>query len=82
MRIKHRHSWDVSIQDAVKIQKKLRNMVELRPLPKDIKTVAGADVSSSKKSDRVWAGVVVPEYPRLIKLEEKWVRGMRKLEES
>ena len=28
-----------------------------------------------KKTDRVWAGVVVLEYPRLIKLEERWVHG-------
>jgi len=75
MRIKQLHSWDVSASDAIKIQKKLGQKLNLRPLAKKVKTVAGADVSSSKRSDRIWAGVVVFKYPELIKLEEKWVQG-------
>ena len=71
MRINQLHSWDVSASDAVKIQKKLRKKLDLRPLAKKVKSVAGADVSLSKKSDRIWAGVVVFKYPELIKLEEK-----------
>lgn len=75
MRINQLHSWDVSVQDAVDIQKGLGSILDLRPLPKNVKTVAGADVSFSKKTDRLWAGVAVFEYPQLIKMEEKWVHG-------
>jgi deoxyribonuclease V len=75
MQIDQLHSWDVSASGAVKIQKKLGQKLDLRPLAREVKTVAGADVSSSKISDRIWAGVVVFKYPELIKLEEKWVQG-------
>ena len=75
MQINQLHSWDVSASDAVKIQKKLGQKLDLRPLAKKVKTIAGADISSSKISDRIWAGVVVFKYPELIKLEEKWVQG-------
>jgi deoxyinosine 3'endonuclease (endonuclease V) len=29
----------------------------------------------SKKSDHIWAGVLIFSYPQLIKLEERWVEG-------
>lgn len=75
MKINQPHAWSVSASDAVKIQKRLKKLLRLKPLSKRVKTVAGADVSTSKKSDRLWAGVVVFTYPELIKLEEKWVQG-------
>jgi deoxyribonuclease V len=37
--------------------------------------VAGTDVSASKHSDSVWAGVVICSYPDLARVEEKWVSG-------
>ena len=75
MQIRQLHSWEVSVREAVDIQRKLGPALNLRPLPKNIKTVAGVDVSTSKKTDRLWAGVVVFEYPQLIKVEEKWAHG-------
>ena len=75
MQIRQLHAWEVSAQEAVAIQRKLEPILDLRPLPKKVKTVAGADVSTSKKSDRLWAGVTVFKYPQLIKMEEKWVHG-------
>ena len=75
MLIRQLHPWDVSVPKAVEIQKKLEPILDLRPLPKKVKTVAGVDVSTSKKTDRLWAGVTVFEYPQLIKVEEKWVDG-------
>ncbi len=36
--------------------------------------MAGTDVSFSRNSDLVWAGVVVLSYPDLKEKEEKWVR--------
>ena len=75
MQIRQLHSWEVTVQEAVEIQKKLEPILDLRPLRKNLKTVAGVDVSTSKKTDRLWAGVVVFEFPQLIKVEEKWVQG-------
>jgi deoxyribonuclease V len=69
------HSWNLSPREAVEIQKSLKAGLEFRKLTGPVRTVAGADVAYSKKTDRVWAGVVVFTYPGLKKLEEKWARG-------
>jgi deoxyribonuclease V len=74
MQIRRLHTWNVTVEEAFDMQKKLEPILDLRPLTNDVKTVAGVDVSSSKKTDRLWAGVVVFKYPQLIKVEEKWVQ--------
>jgi deoxyribonuclease V len=75
MKIKRFHPWDVSYQEAVEIQERLRPLLTLRGLPRRIRHIAGADVSFSKGSDLVWAGVVVLGYPGLERIEEQWMRG-------
>ena len=72
------HSWDVSPKEAIEIQKRLRAKLNFNSGPGVIRRVAGADVSSSKRTDDVWAGVVVFSYPRLLKIEERWVKGETK----
>ena len=42
------HDWNLSPQDAVKLQQELRHKVLLQPLDRDIKLVAGADISFNK----------------------------------
>ena len=74
MKIKHLHGWDVSSQEAIRIQKKLRSRLELAKSPGPIERVAGTDVSFSRKSGRIWAGVVVFSYPELCRMEEQWIR--------
>ena len=74
MKIKHLHGWDVSSQEAIRIQKKLRSRLELGKSPGPIERVAGTDVSFSRKSGRIWAGVVVFSYPELCRIEEQWIR--------
>lgn len=53
------HSWEVTRQEAVALQKQLRERVVIQPLPTDIKLVAGADISYNKFSDIVYAAIVV-----------------------
>ncbi|MGD9034099.1 MAG: deoxyribonuclease V [Desulfobacteraceae bacterium] len=74
MKIRHLHVWDVSSQGAIQIQKELRSRLDLTELPSPIRRVAGADVSFSRKSGRIWAGVVVLSFPELSRIEEKWVQ--------
>jgi deoxyribonuclease V len=74
MKIRNLHPWDVSFHEAVEIQQSLRSQVVFEKLP-DISLVAGADVSCSKESNAIWAGVVVLTYPFLEKVEEKWITG-------
>lgn len=75
MKIRNLHPWDVSPQEAVKIQTRLSPSLTLKRRFSQIHYVAGTDVSCSKKSDKVWACVVVLDYPELVLVEEKWVRG-------
>jgi len=72
------HSWDVSAKEAIEIQKHLRAKLSLNSGPGVIRRVAGADVSFSKRTDDVWAGVVVFSYPGLLRMEERWVKGKTK----
>lgn len=75
MKIKKLHPWAVSPKEAVAIQKRLRERLILKKTPGKIRYVAGVDVSSSKKSDLVWAGVVILTYPDMVKVEEKWIKA-------
>jgi deoxyribonuclease V len=63
MRLHPRHSWSVTPEEAVALQKELRSrIVADRPLDLDsIGLVAGVDVSV--KNDRSQAAVVVATYP-------------------
>jgi deoxyribonuclease V len=74
MKIRKLHSWDLSTREALEIQKVLMSGPQLRKLPSPVRSVAGADISCSKKSDTIWAGVAVFTYPGLVMIEEKWVR--------
>ena len=74
MKIRHLHAWDVSSQEAIQIQKELRSQLDLTKLPRTIRHVAGADVSFSRISGRIWAGVVVFSFPELSRIEEKWIQ--------
>lgn len=75
MKIRQLHPWDVSNHKAIEIQKTLSSELVFTNLPKKINSIAGTDVSCSKKSDTVWAGVVVLSYPQLEKMEERWATG-------
>ncbi len=74
MQISDLHAWDVSPQQAIQLQKELRSRLDLTKLPGPIRCIAGGDVSFSRKSGRIWAGVVVLSFPELLKIEEKWVQ--------
>jgi deoxyribonuclease V len=77
MRVSQLHPWDVSYHEAIEIQKRLQPLLVSKRLPGEIKTIAGVDVSASTRSDISWAGIVVLSYPRLIIVEQKWVKGKR-----
>ncbi len=54
------HEWDVSVAEAVEIQRRLRECVVPHP-PTGFKPryIAGADVSMERFGNRAWAGIVV-----------------------
>jgi len=57
------HPWPTDYHRAVALQNKLRSRVVIRPLPKNIRRVAGADVSYDRGSDLMHAAVVVMRLP-------------------
>jgi len=59
------HHWDVTPEEAIKIQNKLRSLVKIEALQGEIRYIAGADVSFDKGSNIVYAGVVVLKFPEL-----------------
>ena len=78
MKVKNLHSWQVSPEEARKIQEKLRDKVVLRsPFNSisQIHSVAGCDVGYDEKKGRAYGSVVLLNFPEL-KLVEK--RGVMK----
>ncbi len=59
MKFKQLHSWRVDYKKAVRIQETLKDLLILKKPCGKFQTVAGADVSYDKHSDRFFAGVVV-----------------------
>jgi deoxyribonuclease V len=66
------HPWNVTFREAVEIQKALRPRLVFKKLPKTIRHIAGADVSFSKRSNMMWAALVVLTYPNLEKTDQAW----------
>ncbi|MEW6410619.1 MAG: deoxyribonuclease V [Nitrospirota bacterium] len=78
MRIKRFHKWPETIEDAIAIQNTLREKVrtEISEVTlENLRLVAGADVSSSKKDDNIYAGVILFSYPSLSIIEESVISG-------
>ena len=63
MKIHSFHPWDISPSDAIQIQNKLKKHVSLTNDFKNIKKIAGVDVSY--KNNRARAAVVVLRFPEL-----------------
>jgi deoxyribonuclease V len=57
--VHHRHSWDVSYQEAAGLQERLREDLVLSGDARGVRIVAGADVSCEKQGETLFAGVVV-----------------------
>jgi deoxyribonuclease V len=75
MRTPNLHPWDVSPEEAVEIQKRLRSQLDLCSEPATIETVAGIDVSYDKGSDWLFAAVVVLQLSSLRTIETASVRA-------
>jgi len=71
MKIRQVHPWNVDFREAVRIQENLRRDLVLRTdgFPENIGTIAGADISYSRKSPLFFAVVVILRYPSLEVLE-------------
>ena len=71
MKIKQLHSWRVDYKKAIQIQENLRELLTFEKYTGKIQTIAGADVSYDKHSDRFFAGVVVFKLNKQLELIEE-----------
>ena len=65
MAVQSPHRWDVSPEEAVAIQNRLRSQLDLQSEHREIRTVAGIDVSYDTGSDVLFAAIVVLQLPHL-----------------
>ncbi|MCI0663904.1 MAG: deoxyribonuclease V [Acidobacteria bacterium] len=72
------HDWDLTPREAVKIQERMRSLVQIEPLVREIHTIAGADLSYNKYSKTIYTGIVVLSFPDLQIIESAGVRSSTK----
>jgi len=63
------HSWEVTPQEAIKIQKDLKSKISLKKSFSKIDKIAGADVSYYQ--NKMIAGVIIFEFPNLKTIEKQ-----------
>jgi len=59
------HSWNISLNEAKKLQNNLAQKIKIGRLSPNIKHVAGFDVSYLKEKNILIAGMVIIDYPSL-----------------
>jgi deoxyribonuclease V len=69
------HPWNVSYREALRIQERLRANISLTNVTRKVSSVAGADVSYSKRGGKAAAAIVVFSYPDLDLRDEAFVNG-------
>lgn len=57
--LKYKHSWQVSVAEAVRIQEEIRNRVSQKPIAGPIRLIAGVDAALSPKTRKIIAAVVL-----------------------
>ena len=64
------HPWNLSPQEASKLQEELRKRIILKKGFSKIKRIAGADISFSKGSNKAYAAVIIFSFPDNRRLDE------------
>lgn len=75
MKTRPLHKWDLPPKDAVKLQHKLRERVIERGVIRNIRYVAGADVSVSAERTEMKAAVTLLSYPDMEPVENATANG-------
>jgi deoxyribonuclease V len=68
-------NWPTTYAEAVALQEELRQQVQLVPLPRPPRLVAGADAICNRADTRIFGAVAVYRYPELELMEEAGVEG-------
>ncbi len=67
------HSWDITPKDAVAIQRDLASEVRIEPLNKDVRYIAGVDVSI--RGSAFQTAIAVVSFPDIELVEQATFRG-------
>jgi deoxyribonuclease V len=59
------HTWNVSIEGAIRIQEELRNRIVLKKTFAEVMTIGGGDVAYSKSKDLLFGTIVVLSFPEM-----------------
>jgi deoxyribonuclease V len=78
MKVRRLNPWNVHYSEALAIQERLRRQIIRRGTPRNVRLVAGADVSYEKRDNRSYAAVVVMSFPEFRIVEEVWAVGVAK----
>lgn len=68
-------NWPKTYAEAVALQEELRQRVQLVPLPRLPRLVAGVDAICDREDKRIFGAVAVYSYPQLELIEEAGVEG-------
>lgn len=69
------HPWEVSVEEAIRIQEGLRDRIVLKTGFSEVKTVAGADVAYSRDGTFLSGAIAVLSYPALEPLDSALATG-------
>ncbi|RMF84096.1 MAG: deoxyribonuclease V [Nitrospinota bacterium] len=75
MQITPLHAWDLTPQEAIALQNRLRRLVVLEDYLSEVRHIGGVDLSFARDSDQGWAGVVILQMPELTLIESQTVTG-------
>ena len=75
MQYRELHPWRVSVTEAQRIQQCLRRHIQVGTYIRDMRYIAGADISVAPTTLTVYAGVVVLDYTTLAGVERKGVKS-------
>lgn len=65
------HKWNVTPEQAMNIQNELRKLLDVSPVTKLPKLIAGADVSVDSQNNLLYGGVVIVRYEDLAEVERQ-----------
>ncbi len=74
VKIYHRHRWNVSYRQAIRIQDRLRKKVQLHSRLNKLNYIAGCDLAFSKDGKNAIAGVIIYRWPDLFEVERAVVK--------
>lgn len=64
MKVHHLHEWNLGTEEATELQKDLREQVEFKDAPDNVRRVAGADCGFDRDRDQLFSAVVLYDLER------------------